>query len=93
METVRNLKAAGINVSVMVLAGLYDPDGRHTKATSETIHAMELSRGDIVYISPLEQDPSGDRSDTQAKEMALSLSDSTAAKIAPYGISAYRYFA
>jgi radical SAM superfamily enzyme YgiQ (UPF0313 family) len=55
VDVVETIKKAGINVGIIVLAGaggdkFYEP---HVKNTIETILKMPLSKGDIIYLSPL----------------------------------------
>lgn len=55
VDTVRRLKSAGIDVSVVILLGLggvrfFD---RHVRETIAVVRAMGLGSGDIVYFSPL----------------------------------------
>ncbi len=55
IDLVRNIKAAGISVGVIVLAGAggdrFAP--QHVQATLATLRAMPLDARDIVYLSPL----------------------------------------
>jgi radical SAM superfamily enzyme YgiQ (UPF0313 family) len=54
-----DLKAEGISVAVIVLAGLAEGEWgeRHERATAELLDAMELGRGDLVYLSPFVDRP------------------------------------
>jgi hypothetical protein len=54
-----DLKAAGISVGVIVLAGvaLGEWGARHEKATAEVLDSMELGPSDIVYLSPFVDRP------------------------------------
>lgn len=55
LQLVETLKNAGINVGVIVLvgAGGVKIKEKHLKETVSLLSAMDLSRGDIVYLSPL----------------------------------------
>ena len=55
IEVVRTIKASGINVGVILLAG---PGGatlahQHVTQSLAALAAMELTAGDLVYVSPL----------------------------------------
>lgn len=54
-EAVENIKAAGIDVGVIILAGAGGDRyyQQHVRHSVEAIAAMPLDVGDIVYISPL----------------------------------------
>ncbi len=59
IETVRAIKAAGINVGVIVLIGLGGDrfvDG-HTCDTQSVLNEMELGHGDLIYFSDLVEEP------------------------------------
>jgi len=59
IETVQAIKAAGINVGVIVLVGLggerFAPG--HTTDTIDVLNAMQLSTGDLLYFSDLVEEP------------------------------------
>jgi len=59
VETVRALKEAGINVGVIVIAGLggdrFAPG--HVAGTVGTLNAMRLGPGDLIYLSELVEPP------------------------------------
>ncbi len=59
IETVRMIKAAGINVGVIVMIGLGgDKFSRdHIQDTAATLNAMHLSTGDLLYFSDLVERP------------------------------------
>ncbi len=59
IETVRTIKAAGINVGVIVMIGLGGNrfnDG-HIADTASTLNAMHLGVGDLLYFSDLVEKP------------------------------------
>jgi hypothetical protein len=59
IETVRTIKAAGINVGVIVMVGLGGDrfnDG-HIADTASTLNAMHLGTGDLLYFSDLVERP------------------------------------
>ncbi len=55
VEAVRTIKAAGINVGVIVLAGAGGTHfaAQHVANSLAALEQMQLGAGDIVYISPL----------------------------------------
>ncbi|NTW02426.1 MAG: radical SAM protein [Oscillochloris sp.] len=55
IETVKRIKAAGIQVGIIVLAGAGGESlaKQHVEQSMSTLEAMQLSTGDLVYISPL----------------------------------------
>jgi hypothetical protein len=59
VAAVRDLRSAGIAVAVVVLVGLGGRAfaDRHVADTSRALTAMGLGRGDILYFSPLVEDP------------------------------------
>ncbi|MCX6550295.1 MAG: radical SAM protein [Acidobacteria bacterium] len=59
IETVRAIKAAGVQVGVIVMVGLGGAayDERHVQDTADTVNAMGLGAGDLVYFSELVEVP------------------------------------
>ena len=59
IETVRTIKAAGINVGVIVMIGLGGDrfNNGHTADTASTLNAMHLGTGDLLYFSDLVERP------------------------------------
>jgi hypothetical protein len=55
LRLVERLRAAGIDVGVIVLAGLAGREEarRHVKATAALLDALELGPRDLIYLSPL----------------------------------------
>ena len=55
VETVHSIKAAGINVGVIVLIGLGGDRfvAGHTRDTLDVLNQMSLSTGDLIYFSDL----------------------------------------
>ncbi|HEY8394648.1 MAG TPA: radical SAM protein [Thermaerobacter sp.] len=56
---VQVLKAAGLNVGLIIMAGVGGKPyaRRHVEATVEALAAMPLGPGDVVYISPFIEQP------------------------------------
>jgi len=59
IETVRAIKAAGINVGVIVMIGLGGDrfSTGHIADTIDVLNAMQLGAGDLIYFSDLVEDP------------------------------------
>jgi radical SAM superfamily enzyme YgiQ (UPF0313 family) len=55
IEAVHTIKAAGIAVGVIILAGVGGDRyaEQHLNASIDVINAMDLDAGDVVYVSPL----------------------------------------
>jgi radical SAM superfamily enzyme YgiQ (UPF0313 family) len=70
---VRKVKAAGIDVGVIVLAGVggHELATSHLARTTELLETIPLDSHDIVYISPLEEDNTADYCE-QLHERSLS---------------------
>jgi hypothetical protein len=59
IETVRSIKAAGINVGAIILIGLGGDrfaEG-HARDTLDVLNQMSLSTGDLIYFSDLVEEP------------------------------------
>ncbi|NTV63350.1 MAG: radical SAM protein [Oscillochloris sp.] len=61
VEAVRTIKAAGINVGIILLAGAGGTQlaGQHVHRSLAALSQMGLGEGDIVYVSPLIVPPDG----------------------------------
>lgn len=59
LAAVRSLKTAGISVALVVLLGLGGPAwwAAHVRDTAAVLNAMGLGAGDIIYFSPLTEQP------------------------------------
>jgi len=59
IETVQAIKAAGINVGVIVMIGLGGDRfaAGHTRDTVDVLNAMSLGVGDLIYFSDLVEEP------------------------------------
>jgi hypothetical protein len=59
IETVRTIKAAGINVGLIVMIGLGGDHfaAGHVADTIEVVKRMPLSNGDLLYLSDLVEEP------------------------------------
>ena len=95
VERVRTLRRGGMRLGVTVLVG---PGGleaaqEHHRGTTATVERLELGPDDIVYLSPLRED--GVMAELGAATAALrrALREKTAAKVVPYHMERFQYFA
>lgn len=95
VETVRALRAAGLSAGVSVLAGPGSPADAeaHLRGTAAVVRDLGLGPGDVVYVSPLEGALPEPALAAAAAELEAALRPVTRAKIAPYRMDLYRYFA
>ena len=76
LRFVANLKAAGIAVGVIVLVGAGgDRFPGHVPETVRLVSRMPLDDRDLVYVSPLVEEPGADWARRAAKEEVRALSD------------------
>lgn len=76
VQAVRLLKRAGLGAGVITIAGLGGREfaARHIRDTVRVVRAMELGRGDILYISPLAgAPPDGGEVERQVRAMREAL--------------------
>ncbi|MBI4612669.1 MAG: radical SAM protein [Planctomycetes bacterium] len=104
VEAVRAARAGGLAVSVMVLVG---PGGerlaeQHVERTEAALRDMDLSPGDIVFLSPLLQDGRRiypfpvlpeKRLVAETERFRVRLRPATRARISPYRLEEFRYYA
>lgn len=59
VETVNAIKAAGVNVGVIVMIGLGGDQfaGGHIRDTIDVLNHMQLGQGDLIYFSDLVEEP------------------------------------
>ncbi len=91
----RGWKAAGARVGVTILAGVGTEEARdaHEAGTREAVAAMDLGPADLVYVSPLVS-PSGDvAGDDAVASLREALAGATRAKLVPYRVERFRYYA
>ncbi|MBF0351180.1 MAG: radical SAM protein [SAR324 cluster bacterium] len=101
IKTVQTQKAGGMRCAITVLAGLEDPDlnrepdvaTHHLTATVDAIQRMELEKHDIVYLSPLDGHSWSAGISQEMEQFREMLQSATKARIIPYLIHRFRYFA
>jgi hypothetical protein len=73
---VRAAKAAGLQVGVIVMAGVggRELQEKHVRATLDALSRMRLGGGDLVYVSAFDAPPDGPYA-SRAREMGLSALD------------------
>ncbi len=91
----REAAAAGVGIGVIVLAGLGGADvaEAHRRATTGLVAALGLDARDVVYVSGLEGPVSGAALDAEVAALHDDLMAATSAKVAPYAMQAFRYYA
>ncbi len=76
-ETVENIKKSEINVGIIVISGVGGKElqDKHLRDTVNIVQKMKLSKGDIVYISPLVVYPNLDIRKNMTKNNLTELSE------------------
>lgn len=94
-ETVAAARAGRVGVGLTVLTGAVRPEevAAHVDATVAFIAARALSAADLVYVSPLDDAPDPAAAAREARAMTARLRAATDARVAPYRVDLYRYFA
>jgi radical SAM superfamily enzyme YgiQ (UPF0313 family) len=72
VEAANTIKAGGVNVGIIIMVGVGGDryQAQHIRATIETVNAMNLGDGDIVYLSDFVNHP-GLTYETLAKEAGI----------------------
>ncbi len=94
--TVNTLKESGIRVSLTILTGFHKKSNflNHITDTVAFIRSLPLSHHDILYISPLDPSPvSIETSDEQAESLKHEIRKVTTARVVPYFVNKFRYYA
>ncbi len=94
LRSVAHQKAGGLECGVTVLLGEFGEDtmSAHYDATIELLRKMNLDERDSIYLSPL--DTLGERSAIEAtKTWRHSLRSVSAARVTPYAMQRFHYFA
>ena len=94
-SSVREVRAGGVAVGVIVLAGVGGEAAahRHGRATAEAIRDMALDEQDIVYVSPLEGSMPAVELAQEASLLRRAIAAQTEARVAPYRMDLFRYYA
>ena len=95
VESVRRQGEAGLRRGVTVLVGAGGEAMRavHRAATAKLLARLELEPTDIVYLSPLDGALAAARSDEETDEMRRAFAAVTPAKLSPYRMDLFRYYA
>lgn len=93
---VQAARAGGVRMGLMVLAGITGSDSalraEHHQRTCAAVTAMGLDAGDLVFVSPYDSaEPAWARQD--ARELMRALRAATPARVAPYAMDRFRYYA
>lgn len=93
-RTVKALKDAGIQVALTILVGaggsVFTED--HHNKSIKCLQDLELSKRDIIYLSPLADSLSPSRLTTEMAKFKHSLKKVTNARISPYHMERFYYF-
>ncbi len=89
------LGEAGIRRAITVLVGAGGEAQRtgHREATAAAVGRLGLSGRDIVYLSPLEGSLAPAVMAAELADMRRAVAAATAAKVTPYRVDLYRYYA
>jgi radical SAM superfamily enzyme YgiQ (UPF0313 family) len=97
-ESIRNAKAAGLRISVILLAGAGGKPwaSRHMKQSIRLIQRLPLDASDIVYVSPLHGKEGTSETPLSAEETRRQVADLRQAlaprvRVAPYNIREFVY--
>ncbi|MBN2491602.1 MAG: radical SAM protein [Planctomycetes bacterium] len=88
-------KEAGLRCGITILVGAGGPQAAaaHRTATAEVLHRMPLEPGDLVYLSPYTAAMSRADTDREFARLRAALAPATRARIVPYRIERFAYFA
>jgi hypothetical protein len=88
-------RAAGLRLGVTVLVGVGEGPvaHEHHDATVEAVGAMRLGPDDLVYVSPLQGSRPEPELAAEATRLQAALRRATAARVAPYRMELFRYYA
>ena len=95
-ETISILKESGIQVALTVLTGFHIENNylNHCDETVGFVKLLSLDHNDIVYLSPLDPSPvSSSVSEKQIIALKRKLRLVTHAKVVPYLVKKFRYYA
>jgi hypothetical protein len=94
-DAVAAMRAGGVGAGITVLAGAVRPEDvpTHHAATVAFLAGLELDQRDLVYVSPLDDAPDPAAAAREATALTRALRDATGAKVSPYRVDLYRYFA
>jgi radical SAM superfamily enzyme YgiQ (UPF0313 family) len=96
MDKVRVQRSGGVWTGLIVMVGLTDPDRfrGHLEATAKVIEALDLhAKREVVFVSPFEDQTEKDELVRQQDRMLDALREVTAARVAPYAMKRFRYYA
>lgn len=95
-KTIDILKESGIQVALTVLTGFHIDDNylNHVDKTVGFVKLLSLDHNDILYLSPLDPSPvSSSVSEKQIIALKRKLRLITHAKVVPYFVKKFRYYA
>jgi len=95
-EVVDVLKKAGFTVALTVLMAFHQDVNflRHQKDTTDLLNSLPLTKNDIIYLSPLQPAVvARQTSEEQLQSLKEGFRSVSEAKIVPYRVDRFRYFA
>ena len=93
-ESIQTLKNAGIQIALTILIGAGGEKylNEHKEKTIQFIHDMELSKRDLIYLSPLAGSLSAAKMEEEISSFKWFLKQQTKARILPYHMERFFYF-
>jgi radical SAM superfamily enzyme YgiQ (UPF0313 family) len=92
---VRQAKGAKIAIGITLLAGIPDAEARgatHIDQSCAAVRELELDAQDVVFVSPFDR-AEPQRARSEARALTEALRAVTQARIAPYAMDSFRYYA
>lgn len=95
VDAVRQIKTGGLRVGVTVLAGVGGVERavEQGAATADALAVMELDPGDLIYLSPLRGSMLSNELRAESARLRGALGAATAARVVPYSMDLFRYYA
>ncbi len=93
-ESIQTLKNAGIQIALTILIGAGGEKylNEHKEMTIQFIHDMELTKRDLIYLSPLAGSLSAAKMEEEMSSFKWFLKQQTNARILPYHMERFFYF-
>ena len=84
-----------LHLGLMVLVGIGGPESvkLHREETTALLSQLELSKKDIVYLSPLKGSLPTEQLDAETARLKELARTATAARVSSYAMDAFRYYA
>jgi len=94
-DAVGAMRAGGVGAGITVLTGAVAPEDTpaHHAATVAFVAGLDLDERDLVYVSPLDRAADPAAAAREATALTAALRGASGAKVSPYRVDLYRYFA